>query len=107
MEPHARLQVVGHGLLGVLLPVKVLDPVAGVVVLTELRLVFFLVELGVLGELDRLVLLALDDVDLVDGVRQVFQGTARLDGDGLLGGQSRLGLVVKDSRGRHDEDEKG
>ena len=46
VEVVAGLEVVGHGLLGVLLLVEVLDPVTGVFVLAELRLVLVLVELG-------------------------------------------------------------
>lgn len=74
VELIAGLEVVGHGLLGVLFLVEVLDPVAGVFVLTELGLVLVLVELGLFVQTLLLLLHAvLEDVDIVNGVRQLLK----------------------------------
>lgn len=73
LEPQAGLQVVGHRLLLVLLPVEVLDAVARLLVLPELGLVFLAVELGLLIEVGQpvghvLLGLVLEHVDGIDGV---------------------------------------
>lgn len=51
MEFVAGLQVVGHGLLGVLLMIEVFHAVAGGCVLAELGFVFGLVEFGFVVEI--------------------------------------------------------
>ena len=86
VEVVAGLEVVGHGLLGVLLLVEVLDPVTGVFVLAELGLVLALVELRFFVQAFFGVLLlqgVLEDVDIVDGVRCFLEGVAISLGEGL------------------------
>ena len=71
----AGLEIVGDRLLGVLLLVEVLDPIAGVLELSELSLVLVLIKLGLLVQA-FLFQVVLEDVDIVDGVGDVLEGLA-------------------------------
>lgn len=82
VEAVAGREVVGDGLLGVLLGVEVLDAVACGFVLAEVGLVLGGVEFGV-G-------VVFDGVDVVDEVRGVFEGGTSLEG---LGGDDIRGDV--------------
>lgn len=85
-EVVAGFEVVGDGLLFVLLAIEVLDSVTGVFVLSKLRLILLGVELGLFIDVDfllgcRAVLdshSGLQDVDLIDGIR------GRLEGEAIL-----------------------